>query len=127
MKNKCENCGLCCLNTEMILSDNDLARILDNNDDINRDDIVFLNDGGFYQLKNVDEHCIFYDENSGSCKIYSMRPKGCQFYPLIYDLDEDKCVLDETCPHPEIFYQSKQVKNKTCIEIKRFLRRELNL
>lgn len=127
MKNRCKNCGQCCLNTEMILSENDLTRILENNEGVHKDDIVFLNDGGFYQLKNVDDHCVFYDEYSGSCKIYSVRPKGCQFYPLIYDLDEDKCVLDDTCPHPEIFYESTKKKQDVCIKIKRFIHHELKL
>jgi hypothetical protein len=51
---------------------------------------------GFYRLKNHNGSCVFLEDNK--CHIYSHRPQGCRFYPLIYDLDLEKAVVDKDCP-----------------------------
>ncbi len=37
------------------------------------------------------------------CKIYEIRPFGCQFYPIVLDPSSNRCSYDTECPH------SKQV------------------
>lgn len=128
MKNKCENCGKCCLETEMIVSNKDIENIVAfSGISVKKEDFVFINDDGFYQLKNYDGHCLFLDASSRLCKIYKYRPQGCRFYPLIYNYDEKKCVFDEDCPRPRFFYQNPQEFKRTCKYIKRFLTEELKL
>ncbi|MFX1477637.1 MAG: YkgJ family cysteine cluster protein [Promethearchaeota archaeon] len=126
MKEKCENCGQCCIRTEMILSKQDIKRIKKNAPkNLVRKKFIFKNDEGFFQLKNLEEHCIFLDFQSKKCKIYDIRPKGCIFYPLIYDSSVNQCVIDKDCPRPQFFYQDKQELRNVCESLKRFLRAEL--
>ncbi len=44
MRNKCENCGKCCLETEMILSSQDIKIIINNlPNNIRKEDFTFKN------------------------------------------------------------------------------------
>ena len=86
MKNECENCGKCCLETEMILSQEDVDLIINNSlNKSYRDYFTFDKSNEYYQLKNIEGHCVFFDLTSKICKIYKYRPQGCRFYSLIYD------------------------------------------
>jgi Fe-S-cluster containining protein len=62
---------------------------------------------GWLQLKNHDGRCVFH--NGKICSIYENRPKGCRLYPIIYDKDENRAVLDEDCPHRNKFQMSKSI------------------
>ncbi len=88
-----EGCHLCCLETEMILTESDIRRL--ESLGYRREDFSELR-GGFIRLKNVDGKCYFL--KNGMCSVYEHRPLGCRAYPVIYDLDAGKCVLDEYCP-----------------------------
>ncbi|MFX1321011.1 MAG: YkgJ family cysteine cluster protein [Promethearchaeota archaeon] len=128
MINKCENCGLCCYETEMILSSQDIELILSNNPKgIMKEDFVFKNKDGFYQLKNRNGHCVFLNGTSKTCKIYNIRPQGCKFYPLIYDFYKKKCIIDEECPRIHLFYQNKNKLKSICDNLKKFARNQLNI
>jgi len=54
--------------------------------------------GRIPRLRNVDGHCIFLDAQSNSCIIYPDRPEGCRLYPLVYDVEGDKVIVDPLCP-----------------------------
>ncbi len=127
MKDPCENCGKCCLDTEMILSENDINSIINSQKGLKKADFAQKNDEGFFQLINIDGHCYFFELDSKTCKIYDNRPKGCQFYPLIFDLDENDCRFDETCPKPSLLYQDKGDLKRICIEIKKFIKEDLEI
>lgn len=128
MTNKCENCGKCCLETEMILSKQDLNLILNNaSNNLNEDDVVFKNNDDFLQLKNSSGHCVFFDMSSKECKIYKLRPQGCKFYPLIYDRDNHKCIIDKDCPRSHLFYQNHEDFVLSCQKLKSFLKVQLKI
>jgi Fe-S-cluster containining protein len=128
MKNKCENCGECCLRTEMTLSNKDVDRIVKiSNHNLKRKDFVFINKDRFFQLKNSKDHCVFLDSFSKLCNIYENRPLGCRFYPLIYDSQQKKCIFDIDCPRPYLFYQNKIDLEKTCENLMSFLKNELDI
>ncbi|NVM35896.1 MAG: YkgJ family cysteine cluster protein [Candidatus Lokiarchaeota archaeon] len=128
MKNKCENCGKCCLETEMILSSEDIELINKNlNDNIGEGDFVFKNNNKHFQLKNIEGHCKFLDLFSKKCKIYEFRPQGCRFYPLIYDINKKKCIPDEDCPRTNLFYINIQDLKNACQNLKIFLEKQLNM
>lgn len=92
---KCvENCFKCCLNTEMILSEDDIKRI--EKLGYEREEFTVYKDG-YYRLRNVDGHCIFLDPKTGKCKIYNYRPLGCRIYPVIYD-PKKGFTIDDLCP-----------------------------
>jgi len=128
MNNKCENCGKCCLETEMILSFEDIELIKKNSiDNIGEGDFVFKNDNDQFQLQNIEGHCVFLNYSANKCKIYEFRPQGCRFYPLIYDIDKKKCLLDDDCPRKDQFYNTKQSLKITCSNLKKFLEQQFTL
>ena len=88
-----EGCHLCCLETEMILTESDVKRLESLGYD--RKEFSEFRDG-FLRIKNIDGKCYFLKD--GKCSIYEHRPLGCRAYPVIYDLDKGECVLDEYCP-----------------------------
>ncbi|MFX1371785.1 MAG: YkgJ family cysteine cluster protein [Promethearchaeota archaeon] len=128
MKNKCESCGKCCINTEMILSQQDIDLIIQNYPKkLEEEEFIFKNQNGFFQLKNSIEKCVFFDNNLMKCKIYKSRPQGCRFYPMIYDTSKKKCTLDKDCPRTNLFYKNRKEYKLNCQNLKSFLKKQLNL
>ena len=102
------------MDTEMTLTNEDIRRIRD----LGHEDFYFENDG-YYQLKNVDGHCIFLKK--GRCSIYSSRPEGCLHYPLMLNLDNDRVIVHDFCPHIEGF----EMTDKDRKTLKALVHREL--
>jgi Fe-S-cluster containining protein len=128
MKNKCEHCGKCCYDTEMILSSQDIDFIIKNSSKVlKKEDFTFKNNDGFYRLKNQMGYCVFLDITSNKCKIYEFRPQGCKFYPLIYDFFKSKCILDEDCPRTHLFYQNRKEFETICKKLKKFIKSQSKL
>ena len=78
----------------MILSHQDITRI--ETLGFKKEDFCFLDEDGFFKLKNIDNECFFLKNNR--CSIYEHRPQGCKFYPIIFDVDKKKPALDDECP-----------------------------
>ncbi len=114
----CDHCGYCCKETEMLLLPGDIQRIVRLG--YPKEYFTILGDDGFYHLRNVNGHCVFWDSVKMRCKIYSDRPFGCRMYPVIYDLDNNKCVIDREC---HLWYTVSQDEfKKKCIAIKKALK-----
>ena len=100
----------------MILSQKDIQRIATSG--FKATDFCFYDEEGFPRLRNVNNACFFLRENK--CQIYSSRPQGCRYYPLIYDSSLDKVVLDTDCP------LANQLSQKIILtfekEIKKFIK-----
>jgi len=62
-----------------------------------------LEDDGIRRLRNKSttngEKVCYFLNNEGQCSIYEIRPQGCRYYPLIWDLQEHKVICDDLCPH----------------------------
>ncbi|MFX1277235.1 MAG: YkgJ family cysteine cluster protein [Promethearchaeota archaeon] len=128
MTNKCEDCGRCCLNTEMPLSLRDIEIILNNFPvKLKKESFALKITNYYYQLKNIDGHCFFFDKTNKNCKIYAFRPQGCKFYPIIYNQDKKKCIYDDYCPRTKLFIQGTREFKMTCNKIKKFLKAELEI
>ena len=123
MKKECENCGNCCLETDMALSEQDIELILNNDSigNLRKKDFVVRSIKDYFQIKNIEDHCYFFNIKSKSCNIYNIRPQGCRFYPLIYDRDKGVCILDSDCPRNHLFYQNPKEYITACNKIKEFL------
>lgn len=91
----CSHCGICCTETEMLLSKKDITLL--EKQGFNRNQFAKLDRQGFAQLKNVDGYCFFYDRSRQRCKVYSNRPAGCRVYPVVLD-EETGIILDDICP-----------------------------
>lgn len=116
----CRTCGICCLKTEMILSNEDIERISHQLDGLSTG-CFYEKKEDFFFLKNVDNHCFFFDPLKNHCRIYDFRPEGCRFYPMVFELDSNTCFLDEDCPHRKIFYSNPKSFKSNCLKLKGWL------
>lgn len=115
-------CHECCHETEMPLSLADIKRLKS----LGYKTSEFMTmTYGERRLRNVAGKCYFLTDNG--CKVYSDRPKGCKFYPLVVD-SEGQARIDKQCKH----HQNHNIKpgNPTKLHIylkllKRERRREI--
>lgn len=98
------DCALCCYETEMPLTESDIQRLVAKGHD--RDAFVEYSNG-FAVLRNrpatpPDEghHCVFLVDKK--CSVYSDRPIGCQWYPIVIT-PERRALKDDECPHRDEF------------------------
>lgn len=90
---ECLRCGLCCLDTEMILTPSDVARL----EALGYGREYFaVRDGAVYRLRNVGGRCVFF--RGGRCVVYEYRPIGCSLYPMLIDVESGGVEVDEACP-----------------------------
>jgi Fe-S-cluster containining protein len=112
---RCSNCGLCCKDTEMLLSKQDISCL----EQIGFRQNLFVNytNEGYAQLKNRDGYCFFYNLKLRQCSVYTDRPAGCRVYPVIID-EEKGIVLDHICKSRSSITQSeKKIKGKRVIKL----------
>jgi uncharacterized protein len=112
---RCSQCGVCCTETEMLLSQNDIIRLTKLG--FSKKYFVRFDKRGYAFLKNMDGYCVFYDRNGHQCSIYPNRPRGCQVYPVILD-EEVGIILDELCPErATISDKEKKEKGKRVMRL----------
>ncbi|MFW9944354.1 MAG: YkgJ family cysteine cluster protein [Candidatus Sifarchaeia archaeon] len=92
----CADGRVCCTETEMTVTREDVKRI--NALGYAKQDYLIKGPAGFCELKNIDGFCFFYDSDYMTCRIYDERPDGCRWYPVIYDAKKRKCMADTECP-----------------------------
>jgi len=91
---RCSNCGICCEETIMELSSDDIERLEEEGYRLEEFAVI---DDGVTQLRNVDGYCYFYSRADKKCQIYEKRPMGCYLYPVVY-LANEGAIVDELCP-----------------------------
>jgi hypothetical protein len=112
---RCSNCGVCCTETEMLLSEKDIERLV--NLGFKKSFFAKANREGYIQLKNRDGYCVFYDTKKRQCSIYINRPTGCKVYPVIVD-EENGVIIDHICHSKHTISDSeKRVKGKRVIRL----------
>jgi len=120
----CADCGICCSKTEMLITDDDIKIILKKYPkQLKVDDFAFKNKEGFWQLKNINKYCFFFNNNTKECSIYEFRPEGCRYYPLIYLTDIKICSLDTDCPRRDEFYAHWKERRSVTNNLMRYLKR----
>jgi Fe-S-cluster containining protein len=112
---RCSNCGVCCTETEMLLSKRDMKRL--EKIGFSQNLFVVFDKQGYALLRNREGYCFFYDRLNHQCSVYVERPSGCRVYPVI--LDEDKgIILDSICESRKSITQSeKNLKGKRVIRL----------
>ena len=91
---RCSNCGICCEETMMELSSEDIERLEEMGYRLEEFAVV---DDGVTRLRNIDGYCCFYSRADKKCQIYEKRPMGCYLYPVVY-LANEGAIVDELCP-----------------------------
>ncbi len=104
-------CSACCHDTEMLLTEADLARLRATT---GRDDFWFQADDGYLQLRTRDgpaapgapsptaKPCALLAAD-GTCSVWEDRPEGCRLYPAVWDSELRKSHFDVDCPHTDGF------------------------
>jgi Fe-S-cluster containining protein len=112
---RCSNCGVCCTETEMLLSKRDIKRL--EKTGFSQSLFVVFDKHGYALLRNREGYCFFYDRLNHQCSVYVHRPAGCRVYPVI--LHEDKgIILDSICESRKSITQSeKNLKGKRVIRL----------
>ncbi len=111
----CSNCGVCCTETEMLLCEKDIERLVKRG--FNRNFFAKVNRDGYVQLRNRESYCVFYDAKKRICIVYTDRPAGCRVYPVIVD-EEKGIILDDICQsRGTITEEEKRVKGKRVIKL----------
>lgn len=107
-----KDCHNCCLETQMILTNDDLARIEKVGYKKEEFCLPRSETDGFWQLRNINNRCFFLNKE-GKCSIYSIRPYGCRVYPLVYEPSDNDILIDEDCREvkwfSEQFYDEDQI------------------
>ena len=91
----CLRCGVCCKETEMLLSEKDIERL--ERKGYARESFVQFDLEGYATLRNWRGHCVFYDPQKKRCIVRAYRPLGCRLYPVIYD-EDNGIMVDSICP-----------------------------
>lgn len=92
---RCSHCGLCCTETEMLLSEADVRRLI--KDRIRKKHFTKRGNDGYLKLRNKRGYCFFYDTKTAQCSAYRSRPEGCRLYPIVMSIGEG-IVVDDLCP-----------------------------
>ena len=112
---RCSNCGVCCTETEMLLSNKDIKRL--EKKGFSQNQFANLDKQGYAVLKNRGGYCVFYNCKKRVCSIYVNRPSGCRVYPVILD-EEEGIVLDNICQSRDtIGEKEKSVKGKRVVKL----------
>jgi Fe-S-cluster containining protein len=112
---RCSNCGVCCTETEMLLSKKDIKRL--EKKGFSQNQFVNFDDQGYAVLKNREGYCIFYNLKNRQCSVYADRPAGCRVYPVILD-EEIGIVLDDICQSRNtITQEEKNLKGRKVIKL----------
>lgn len=111
----CSNCGVCCTETEMLLSKKDIVRL--EKIGFSESFFVHYDKQGYAVLKNKAGYCVFYDPQKKQCKVYVNRPSGCRVYPVIFD-EDNGIILDSICHYREtISEKEKSLQGKRVIRL----------
>ena len=92
---KCTRCGKCCEMTMMELSEEDMSRLEDAGH--HREDFMVFGQDAISRLRNVQGSCFFLEHQQRKCRVYDIRPIGCELYPVNCDAD-GLLFADELCP-----------------------------
>lgn len=112
---RCSNCGVCCTETEMLLSKKDIKRLEALGYCV--EEFAAFDRQGYATLKNRAGYCFFYDLAKRRCSVYMSRPSGCRVYPVIVDIDNG-IILDSICEcRGSITEWEKSVKGKRVVKL----------
>jgi uncharacterized protein len=119
---RCSRCGLCCEETEMLLSERDIE-LLEKAGYV-RKSFVRHDPRSCAQLRNNRGYCVFYDAEKHRCRVYRLRPLGCRIYPVIYCEEED-VIVDDLCPMKNTVSKTEtERKSKKLLKLLKTIDRE---
>lgn len=91
---ECSRCGICCADTMMELSSEDIKRLEGKGYRV--EEFVIIDDG-VTRLRNVNGYCFFYSTAEKKCLVYDNKPWGCYIYPVVH-MENEGPIVDSLCP-----------------------------
>jgi len=85
----------------MLLLKEDISRIVKTG---LKEESFVIESEGFKSLRNKNGRCVFHD--GSKCTIYSIRPSGCKLYPIVFDENLCRPIIDSFCPFGYEFHLS---------------------
>ena len=111
---QCSECGICCHDTMMELSRDDIERLTKNGYLL--EDFAIINGGGA-SLRNVNGYCYFFNHSEKKCKVYESKPIGCTIYPVVY-VEKKGARVDKLCPRGYMITEQEfRTKEKMLYEL----------
>jgi Fe-S-cluster containining protein len=104
---RCLRCGVCCRETEMLLSLKDIERL--ERKGYKSKFFVRFDSEGYATLKNKRGYCVFYDTKKRRCKVRTHRPTGCRIYPVIFH-ENKGIIVDPICPSGDSVTEKQKAK-----------------
>ena len=112
---RCLRCGICCRETEMLLSTEDIERL--ERKGYTREFFAKCDPKGYITLRNYRGYCVFHDVEKRRCKVHADRPLGCRLYPVIYD-EAKGIVVDTIChAHGTVTEKQKAKRGKKVLKL----------
>jgi len=109
---RCLRCGICCQETDMMLSEEDIARLEKRGH--NRKSFVRIDAEGYALLRNRQGHCVFYNIQERRCEVYAFRPAGCRVYPVVFD-EESGVIVDFICHALGSISEDEKARRGKCV------------
>ena len=103
---RCLRCGICCQETDMLVSRKDISRLEKRG--FSQDSFVRFDREGYALLRNRQGHCVFYNAQERRCNVYAFRPSGCRIYPVLFDEDRG-IVVDSICRAMETLAEKEKL------------------
>ncbi len=112
---RCLRCGVCCTETEMPISKEDITRL--EKKGYPKKFFTRFDKAGYAKLRNRQGYCVFYNVEKHRCAVYRARPSGCRVYPVVYDEDSG-IVADTLCQaHETVTEQDKRRRGKRVLAL----------
>jgi uncharacterized protein len=112
---RCIRCGICCQETDMMLSTADIRRL--KNKGFTEEFFIRHDKEGYALLRNRQGYCVFYSDEKKGCAVYASRPTGCRVYPIILD-EETGIIVDTICRAQQtIFPKEKDRVGKRVLKL----------
>ncbi|XES77594.1 MAG: YkgJ family cysteine cluster protein [Candidatus Bathyarchaeia archaeon] len=104
---RCNRCGVCCQETDMLLCSADIARL--EKQGYSKASFVRFDQEGYALLRNRQGHCVFYNPQACRCDVYASRPFGCRVYPVILD-EGNRVIVDAICHAQETISEEEKAR-----------------
>lgn len=107
VKFKCQHCGYCCINSNVLLTKEDINRI---KKEVKKD-FIELSKNGFRIIGTDKKECLFHKNNR--CSIHNTRPVICQEYPFkVTFLSKNTAYIDLIYSCPAVIKKEFDKTNK---------------
>jgi Fe-S-cluster containining protein len=100
----CKQCGFCCEGESTVSLTQQKLDEISNYLGISKDELLSnfcVIKKNRIEMKIINGHCVFFEENQKTCKIHPVKPLHCRIWPLHKSILQDENsfeIIKKTCP-----------------------------